>query len=426
MDTIVIGAGLAGLAAGRRLVEAGVPVTLIEARDRLGGRVWTGAGPDSRPIDLGAEWVGESGMVHDLLTGAGARLAATDGRQVRRVRGGWEDLESLTKTARGLLERASARDDDASLVASLDQCCGSDDPSAREQLLRYVEGFHAADPLAVSVRWLGEVESTQPAEASEHRAVAGAGQVVGALASALEGRCDIRLVTRARSVEWTPGHVIVRTDDGSTLHAASAIVTVPLPLLDPEGEEPAGVRLEPRLEEKRAAIRQLRMGRVVKLALCFREPFWLGIPDLDGITFVHDYDQPFPTWWTPADRDTPILTGWAGGPFADSLVGSGENELVDLAVTSLASAFALSSAEVHERLEYRMVHDWNRDPFSRGAYTYVGVGGLDAPATLAVPVAGTLFFAGEATCGHGYNATMEGALQSGLRAADEVLAARGR
>jgi monoamine oxidase len=163
----------------------------------------------------------------------------------------------------------------------------------------------------------------------------------------------------------------------------------------------------------------------VKLVLGFREPFWQEIGALDDVRFLHAYDQPVPTWWTPADPSLPILTGWAGGPCATRLAGVGERELVDLAIGSLAHALGMSRRDVGARLESRHFHDWGSDPFARGAYTYVGVGGAEAHRTLAEPVAGTLYFAGEATCGEGFNATMEGAVRSGRRAAAELLAELG-
>ncbi|MGH7802978.1 MAG: FAD-dependent oxidoreductase, partial [Candidatus Binatia bacterium] len=96
--------------------------------------------------------------------------------------------------------------------------------------------------------------------------------------------------------------------------------------------------------------------------------------------------------------------------------------LADLAIDSLAGALRLPRREVEAQLLAHHVHDWRADPFSRGAYTYVVAGGIEAPRLLARPVERTLYFAGEATCAGGLNATMEGAVQSGLRAAGELLA----
>jgi monoamine oxidase len=266
------------------------------------------------------------------------------------------------------------------------------------------------------------VEANQPADASDLRAPDGVGRAVEELSSRIEGRCDLHLGTVAREVRWRPGHVEIETTAGATFRAASAVISIPLPLLDPVSHEIAAVWFTPRLSEKLDAARLLEMGQVVKLVLGFRDPFWREIGPLDEMLFLHDYDQLLPTWWTPAEPSLPILTGWAGGPYAARLAGLAERELLGLAVGSLAHALGLSARDVAARLVYHHYHDWRSDPFARGAYTYVKVGGVDAHRKLAEPVAGTLYFAGEATCGEGLNATMEGAVRSGRRAAAELLA----
>jgi monoamine oxidase len=424
VDTLVIGAGLAGLAAAERLVTAGAAVTLLEARARVGGRVWTEPRPSGVALELGAEWIGNDGEVHDLLARAGARLVEGRGRQLRRGDGGWHDLSDLADLKRDLVRRAGGlRGADRSLLTALDQCCaGAEAAESRAHFLRYVEAFHAADPVSLSTRWLTEVEANHPAEASDLRTPGGVGRAVEELSSRIEGRCDLHLGAVAREVRWRPGGVEIETADGNTFRAASAVISVPLPLLDPMSDEIAAVRFTPRLPEKLDAARLLEMGQVVKLVLGFRDPFWREIGPLDEMLLLHDYDQPLPTWWTAAEPSLPILTGWAGGPHAARLAGLAEHELLDLAVVSLAHALDLSPRDVGARLEYHHYHDWQSDPFTRGGYTYVKVGGVDAHRTLAEPVAGTLYFAGEATCGEGLNATMEGAVRSGRRVADELLA----
>src|SRR5918995_750835 len=103
----VVGAGLAGLAAAERLAEAGRPVTVLEARSRIGGRVWTVDDGGPLPIELGPEWVGDEGEVHDLLARAGARLTESRGHQYRRVDGEWENLDEGPHPVKELLRRAA-------------------------------------------------------------------------------------------------------------------------------------------------------------------------------------------------------------------------------------------------------------------------------------------------------------------------------
>jgi monoamine oxidase len=216
--------------------------------------------------------------------------------------------------------------------------------------------------------------------------------------------------------------VEVATAPGWGIRSSAAVITVPLPLLDPPGDEPAALRFTPRLNEKGGAARLLHMGPVVKVVLHFSSPFWRDIAALEDVQFIHVYHRLLPTWWMPPNPSNPVLTGWAGGPYAASLAGRSREDMKRVAVGSLAGALGVVHEEVTSRLEACHFHDWATDPLSRGAYTYVGVGGSEAYRTLAAPVAGTLYFAGEATCGDGHNATMEGALRSGHRAAAELLA----
>src|SRR5262249_55184256 len=202
--------------------------------------------------------------------------------------------------------------------------------------------------------------------------------------------------------------VEIATSTG-TLIAPSVIITVPLPILKLP-DSAGGVRIIPELLDKQEALRQIEMGPVIKLAFRFNEPFWREIKTLRGMLFVQAPDQPIPTWWIPSREEDPLLIGWAGGPRAAQLGDATRDALADLALTSLSVALAMPREAIEKKAVTCWTHDWNRDPFSLGAYTYVAAGGVEAHRVLAEPVEQTLFFGGEATCGSGLNATMEGAL----------------
>ena len=190
--------------------------------------MWTERRSSGVAVELGAEWIGNEGAVHDRLARAGARLVEARGLQMRRLDGGWHNLSDLSSLNRDLVQRASRfHGPDRSLLTALDSCCaGPETAESRAHVLRYVQGFHAADPARLSTRWLADMETNQPAEASDLRAPDGVGRVVEALSSGLEGRCDIRLGTVAREVRWRPGHVEIRTSNGTTLRAAAAVISV--------------------------------------------------------------------------------------------------------------------------------------------------------------------------------------------------------
>jgi monoamine oxidase len=417
-DVLVIGGGLAGLAAAGRLLERGHAVTLLEARPRLGGRAWSVERPGTSPVELGAEWVADDGVVRSFCRERGLQLVAAHGGWLRRIGSGWQEMERLPDLTAELLARIrSEGSEDRALSAALAQCCGAAElTEARNLLLSYVEGFHAADPARLSVRWLDEVEATQPADASSLRLPGGTGRLVEALAASLRGAA-IHLGAEVRTVRWRKGHVAAEWD-GGTWDGDAAIVTVPLSILKADPDDPTALRFDPPLADARAAATRLEMGVVVKLGMSFREPFWRSIEPLRNALFLHGFGQPFPTWWTPPDPGEARLTAWAGGPAASRLTTAGPDELVDIAKQSLGGTIGIPASEIEAQLEETWFHDWNSDRLTRGAYSYVAVGGAGAHAALARPVEDTIYLAGEATAGHGLNATMEGAIESGRRAAD--------
>jgi monoamine oxidase len=212
---------------------------------------------------------------------------------------------------------------------------------------------------------------------------------------------------------------------GLALRARRLLVTLPLGVLQADD-----ILFDPPLPEKRNAARALAMGSVLKVVFRFREPFWedvLRFPRSAPSETEHKFfftDAPFPTWWTSSPLQAPTLTGWTGGGGAHRARNLGEP--VDVALGSLATMLGVRRARVDDELESAHFHDWDADPFARGAYSYVPAGALPAQKVLARPVEGTLFFAGEATAPNGHNGTVDGAIETGVRAAREILRAMRR
>jgi monoamine oxidase len=258
------------------------------------------------------------------------------------------------------------------------------------------------------------------------RAPQGFDSAIRALAASLNGM--IRLNTVVTTIEWTQGRVSVSAETGrgrplEEWTASAAVITAPIGVLQASPKDRGAIRFRPALPRESAnAIKALAMGPVQKLGLRFHQPFWKELkPEYKDLSFIYSRTLPFPTLWTNHPIDMPWITAWAGGPAATRLAGKSESELVGVAMRTLSQAFRKPVSFMEQQLAGWHVHDWQTDPFARGAYAYVPVGAMPAQRDLAVPVADTLFFAGEALHDRGAIGTVHGALETGEWAARQVI-----
>lgn len=416
MDALIIGGGIAGLTAARHLTEAGLRVTLLEARDRLGGRIYT-QHTAQFPVELGAEFVhGRPEELLGLAAEGAASIMPVQGSFRRKIHGAWAEAGHLMEKVDQIFANLPVDEPDQSFQHYLDRS-GTDD-EVKQQALRYVEGFHAAQPSLISARSLLRDSRAEEAIEGDHqyRVASGYESLVRAVADRIDReRCDIVMNAAVREIVWRQGQVIARTST-TEYQAPRAIVTLPLGVLKSNS-----VIFSPALPEKQNAISFLEMGPVIRVSLCFQEKFWEHDPEMAELSFLFTDNPQFPTWWTSNPLPYPILTGWAAGPNAGVHTGRSKEEIVHSAVQALARIMGVAGPELHRQLTGSFMHDWQADPFARGAYSYAAVGGMEAAQALAAPVADTLYFAGEATNGDGYNGTVHGAIATGLRAAKAVL-----
>ena len=214
----------------------------------------------------------------------------------------------------------------------------------------------------------------------------------------------IVLNNRVDEIRWRKGYVHI-----NGYEAEQAIITLPLGVVQANT-----VRFIPDIPEKRATAQQLVMGPVAKVILSFRSAFWKD-RSLERLGFLHLRDLSPRTWWTTYPFDVPILVGWAAGRAAEGMS-------LERAMETLSRSLKISRQTLATELRAATIVDWQRDPFSLGAYSYAPVGAITAPAVLAAPISGTLFFAGEATNYRGHSGTVHGAIATGYRAAEEALA----
>jgi monoamine oxidase len=432
-ETIVIGAGAAGLAAARTLSDAGRAVTVLEARPRIGGRILTVHDRGwPLPVELGAEFMhGEAEATREIADRAGLAVVELPDAHVWAERGRIRPMGEVWTRLGKALRKIDTRTADVSLARFLAR---HRVPGPQRALARvFIEGYYAAHVDRVSAHSLasGADEIDEPQR--QYRLADGYFGIVAWLRAALDPeRAQVRMGSVVEEVRWRRGHVVViyRSAGGArpkAIEARSAVITLPLGVLKAQEGEAGAVRFDPMPRALRDAVDRLEVSQVCKVVLRFREPVWektgffrrrasRGV----GVTFLHDRTGDFPTWWAARPWQAPIMTAWAGGPRADALADLDEAALLDRALAGLGRMLDVPRARLGEQLESWRTHDWRRDPYSRGAYSYVGVFGLPAQRALARPVEGTLFFAGETTEPDEMG-TVAGALASGRRAARRIL-----
>lgn len=436
-DAIVVGAGVAGLTAARRLVAAGRSVIVLEARDRIGGRIWTHHEPSlGVPVELGAEFVhGAAPEIRGLARDAAIPIVTVAGSGWTSSADGLDDRGEFWERIGRVLGRLDAsRTADRSFADALSAMKGLG-AAARAAALAYVSGYEAADSADISERSLAAGASGHDADGGgTGRVLGGYDRLVRALAAPPAPPVVVgAAVTRVR---WRRGEVVVsagsadgRADREFTAHAA--VITLPLGVLTVPPGEPGHVAFDPPLPGAAArAVAGMAMGGAVRVALQLDEPIWMSARvagrargrTLHDLSFLSSgLDVPFPVWWTQYPIDAPLLVGWRGGPRAWALCRQSRDEVVQDAVRSLAKILGTAPRAVRRHLRDAFTHDWCNDPFARGAYSYRRVGGAAAGAALARPIDGTLYFAGEHTADLGLVGTVDGAMRAGERAAARLL-----
>ena len=421
-DVLIVGAGAAGLEAARVLRERGVSVLVLEARDRIGGRVWTLEDPRlPLPIELGAEFLhGEARLTQELLRQAGLssmdirgeRRAASGGRLRRLEIGGAFDR---------VLRKIDTEGEDESIASFLARRPGGR-ALGRERAFtrRYVEGFHAADPERISAQSIAPPPDESAAASAWRigRVTEGYGALMEWLGSDLGS--SLRLGHQVRSIAWRRGRARVeaRLPSGRAARftARAVLVTVPIGVLsaraitfDPE--------LPPRL---RRALDGLVMGSVLRLVVWFRRLPWDAEDErLRQLAFIHLPKGMFQAMWTAYPERGPLAVVWGGGQAARALNRGSRAGVLRAMRTQLARAFGTTTARLRSDIRRVWWHNWDRDRFARGAYSYVAVGARGtAVRALRRPEQDTLFFAGEAT--EVESGTVEAALVSGRRVARRI------
>lgn len=409
VDIIVIGAGMAGLKAAYDLQRAGLSVIVLEARDRVGGRISTDRTFTPVPVELGAELIHtDFAETWELVDGKNLDTCGVDHYRVHS-KNGWftTDDDYFMKIDLNAFKREPAADEDVESYLQSVGILREDYPFVVRLLEMDTESLKRMSAIDLRHAVLTQCEQGEIYGAHDYRVIGGYDQMLEPLAQAL----NIHFEQPVKLVEWSDNHVCVTTKNGDIYEARKAIITLPIGVLKANL-----VQFSPELPaEKRDAIDCMGVVDVVKMHYYFDTPV---LPDGVG-GLVVDNGIP-PLWWNAsagnAGFDGEVLVGWATGDPARALLAMSEDEALAAGLECLRRDLGrddLMPVSMH-------LQHWNEDPYTLGAYSYVPPMADCSHEALAAPVANTLFWAGEATDQLWYG-TVHGAYRSGMRAAAEAL-----
>ena len=430
-DVIVLGAGIAGLTAARQLAQFGLRVRIIEARDRVGGRIFTQhIGAES--VELGAEFVhGKPPILWSLLEEAGLQADELKGKhfcwEQNRLAACGEDFQRDFHWIEALKQWNR---EDCSFAEYLDRA--GVPQHSRQHLIGYVEGFNAADHRVIGVAALAAQQAAEDAtEGDRLFHVRGGYSKVPEFQARklLDAGGTIDRNTQAEAIQWKPGAVeiaCIRAGERHVFRATAALIALPLGVL-----QNRRIQFSPEPQPIFQAMSKIRVGHARRMVLLFRHKFWADRvsswdeTSLNELSFLFAFAAAFPAWWTQYPSDVPSLTAWAGGPRADLLAGQSQQELETEAIGLLATIFRMDANSLRAFCLQAKSHDWQQDPLALGSYSYLPAGALSVPESMCVPVERTLFFSGEHTDTTGNWGTVHGAMESGQRAARQILKLQG-
>jgi monoamine oxidase len=417
---IVVGAGISGLAAARYLTDKGHDVSVLEARDRIGGRIWTSEKWSGVPVDLGASWIHgiDGNPITDLAKQAGATTVVTDLENATVYSAGGQELEGAQAQALARWQKAAANaltafqkkdDDDASVRSVVQNALGwstlSDtDKALASWALNDYEHEYSGSADQMSGLYF---DDDARIKGTDVLFPGGYHQITDHLASGL----SLQTGQVVQQIDWNSGGVTVTTGKG-TFQADHVVVTLPLGVL-----QSGTVRFGPGLPAAKAtAVSKLGMGLLDKCYLRFPKVFWA---DTDWLEYVPTLDK-YGQWaqWINVARPTgqPVLLGFNAADFGRTTESWSDAQIVDSAMSTLRTIYG---NDIPAPTDYQITR-WAADPYARGSYSFTRLGATsDMRDHLAASIDGRVHFAGEATDRKDY-ATVHGAYRSGLRAAKEI------
>lgn len=412
------------------LVKAGKRVIVLEACNRTGGRIHTIHDASFfNHAELGAEFVhGDLPLSLELLRKAGLSYKPAAGKMWHYSNGTFKHDAAMVEGWDLLIKKLHALKDDMSLNEFLKaHFYETKFDGLKDSVRRYAAGYDTADAAKLSAfamrnEWEKEDDSAQ------YRIDSGYCSLVNFLCNEIrQAGGVIYLNAPVNRVLWQPGKATIHTADGDTYEAAKVVFAIPLGVWQAPANAKGQIKITPQIPAYQQALHKLGFGAIIKVLLQFDEPFWedaateqLAGKALDDMMFLFS-DEAVPTWWTQLPDNTPLLTGWLGGPAASRRAGYTNQQIMHEAVESLAHIFNRSAEALKDKLVAWHVANWTAEPYIYGSYAYDTVHTTEALEFLRPGIEDTLYFAGEFMYQGSSMGTVEAALVTGRGVAERIL-----
>lgn len=419
-SVIIIGGGVAGLMTAYEISKHKIPVTILESKNRLGGRIHTLSHPSfSQPVEAGAEFIhGNLPLTLSLLKEAGISYHAINDEMFRFEKGKPEKEKNFTEHWNKLIEKMSSLNHDMPLNGFLNEFFGDEKyAQLRASVKSFAMGFDLADISTASTKalcreWSKEMDT-------QYRVDGGYKKLVDYLETRCrDNNCVISMNCCAKKISWSIDEVNILTMCSRIYKANKLVVTAPVSVLQASVDNGNYLEFTPTIPQHIQAAKKIGFGAVIKIILEFTAPFWREKEKDIGFIFTGEV---IPTWWTQLPVENNILTGWLGGENALALKDETDEVILDKAIHSLSTSFQIHTQELRKKLKASVIANWCNEPDINGGYSFSTTESIQAKDILWQPVNDTIFFAGEGLFQGVSSGTVEAALSTAKNTAAKVL-----